>query len=140
MRGKGFTLVELLVTISILAILMTIALISYGNIQKGARDAKRKSDISSIQAALEQYHADQGFYPASITTGSPISSGSATYMRSVPTGPNSDTYSYTAKPNSCSARNCINYCLYAIVENSSSTASASLCSSAPASTYQTQAP
>lgn len=65
-NNKGFTLIELLITISILAILMTIAMISYSGIQKGARDAKRKTDISKIQAALELYHTDQGFYPTCI--------------------------------------------------------------------------
>lgn len=64
---KGFTLIELLVTISILAILMMIVLISYINVMKNGRDAKRKSDLAMIQSALEQYHADQGYYPSNIS-------------------------------------------------------------------------
>lgn len=154
-RSGGFTLVELLVTISILAILMTIAIIYYGNVQKGARDARRKSDISNIQSALEQYHADQGFYPITgdIIPGNPIISGSKTYLSKVPTDPTSGTYSYIASGSSnskttCdySTTRCINYCLYATVENSpnATVPSLTLCSAAPAapagSTFQTQAP
>ncbi|MDD2823307.1 MAG: prepilin-type N-terminal cleavage/methylation domain-containing protein [Candidatus Daviesbacteria bacterium] len=156
-RSKGFTLIELLVTISILAVLMTIAIISFQNLQKNARDNKRKSDISTIQSALEQYHADQGYYPttASITftSSSTISFGSKVYISKMPL-PASGTYSYTASnvtgPSVVSCDNtttrCINYCLYATLENSSNatTPSLSLCStapvSAPASTYQVQAP
>lgn len=60
---RGFTLVELLVTITILAILATISISIFFNLQKNSRDTKRKSDLATIQSALEQYHADQGFYP-----------------------------------------------------------------------------
>ncbi len=156
-RSGGFTLVELLVTISILTILATIALISYGNIQRSARDARRKSDISNIQSALEQYHADQGYYPlfsASCTDGS-LSAGCAlknpaatkTYMVKVPqeTQPGITAYPYSPQPISCTntvsnpATYCTNYCLYAIVENASSNVTASTCTTSTTQ-YQVQAP
>ena len=50
---KGFTLVELLVVVSIIAILSVIGLAIFGNIQKGARDARRKTDVDSIAQAME---------------------------------------------------------------------------------------
>lgn len=50
---QGFTLVELLVVITILAILGMIALSVFSNAQKQARDAKRKSDIDAIAKSLE---------------------------------------------------------------------------------------
>ncbi|TXG78350.1 type II secretion system protein [Candidatus Dojkabacteria bacterium] len=53
----GFTLVELLITISIIAILSTVAITVYTNAQKNARDGKRIEDIKQIQLALEQYYA-----------------------------------------------------------------------------------
>lgn len=139
MRGKGFTLVELLVTISILAILMTISLISYGNVQRGARDARRKSDISNIQSTLEQYHADQGYYPlpgvacsdyGKLVGGCRLTNPGATktYIAKVPEEVQSGhaAYGYSTFPSSppCNnvdpSTNCTNYCLYATVENTSS--------------------
>ena len=50
---KGFTLVELLVVISIIAILSVIGITVFSGVQKGARDAKRRSDIDAIAKALE---------------------------------------------------------------------------------------
>src|SRR3989338_10013359 len=51
----GFTLMELLVVISIIAILITVGLTSFSTAQKKARDTKRKSDIKEVQTSLEQY-------------------------------------------------------------------------------------
>lgn len=60
----GFTLLELLVVISIIVILVTIGMSSYSTAQKKGRDAKRKSDLKEIQTALEQYYAVCGYqYP-----------------------------------------------------------------------------
>ena len=60
---KGFTLVELLVVITILAILSVIGIAAYSGVQKNARDAKRKADLNKINAYLEAYHAASGKYP-----------------------------------------------------------------------------
>lgn len=60
---QGFTLVELLVVISILAILAIISIVAFTNIQKGARDAKRRGDIQAISTALELYKSVNGSYP-----------------------------------------------------------------------------
>ncbi len=50
---RGFTLVELLVVITIIAVLSVIAITIFGNVQKGARDARRKADIDAISKAME---------------------------------------------------------------------------------------
>lgn len=106
---SGFTLVELLITITIIAILSAIALVSYTSFIKSSRDAKRQSDVKFIQSALEQYHADQKYYPASITFGNPLVFGSKTYMTKVPNDPlSSQNYSYAASGDS--------YCLSAKLE------------------------
>lgn len=60
---KGFTLVELLVVITILAILMTIGIAVYSGVQKNARDLRRKSDLRSIKIALELFYQANGKYP-----------------------------------------------------------------------------
>jgi len=64
MKKFGFTLTELLITVSIIAILVTIALAAYSTINKQSRDTKRKNDLEQIRSALEMYKADNGFYPA----------------------------------------------------------------------------
>jgi len=60
----GFTLIELLVAITILSIVSSIGLTTYSNAQIVTRDSKRKSDIRSIQVALDLYYAEHKRYPA----------------------------------------------------------------------------
>ncbi len=52
-KQSGFTLVELLVVISIIAILSVIGITVFSGVQKSARDARRRADIDSITKALE---------------------------------------------------------------------------------------
>ena len=60
----GFTLVELLVVISIISTLVTMAVVSFRSSQFRARDVQRKSDLRQYQNALELYANDNGgLYP-----------------------------------------------------------------------------
>lgn len=63
-RKSGFTIVELMVVIVVIAILATIGLIGYDGIQKSARDKDRESDIELIQASLETFYSQKGYYPS----------------------------------------------------------------------------
>lgn len=56
-KYKWFTVIELIVVITILAILWTISFVSFGNYNKWARDSVRMTDISSIYNALTLYTA-----------------------------------------------------------------------------------
>ena len=60
---KAFTLVELIVVITILAILWTIAFISLQWYSKQARDSKRISDINNIKKSLELFSLNTWYYP-----------------------------------------------------------------------------
>nr|MDD3719732.1 prepilin-type N-terminal cleavage/methylation domain-containing protein [Candidatus Gracilibacteria bacterium] len=60
---KAFTLVELIVVITILAILGSIAFISLQSYTKNARDGQRLSDINNIRKNLELFLTEKGFYP-----------------------------------------------------------------------------
>jgi type II secretion system protein G len=61
----GFTLVELLVVITILGILATIGLVAFTSSQARARDAQRKSNLKEISSSLELFYSDYGKYPNS---------------------------------------------------------------------------
>ena len=62
---KGFTLVELLVVISIIGLLSSIVLTSVNSARAKARDARRIADLNQIRTALEFYFDANGFYPQS---------------------------------------------------------------------------
>src|SRR4051812_37221452 len=62
-RARGFTLVELLVVIFIIAVLSTLILAAVHLAQRSARVSKTKLELSAISSALEQYHNDFKVYP-----------------------------------------------------------------------------
>lgn len=63
---KAFTLIELLLVLSVIGLILTLSFTSYGNTQKAARDAKRKADLEQIRAALEQYKSVKNAYPSTV--------------------------------------------------------------------------
>lgn len=65
-RNKGFTLIELMVVLSIMGILMALSLVSYQGARKSARDGRRKADLEQVRSALEMRRADCGSYPVLI--------------------------------------------------------------------------
>jgi type II secretion system protein G len=62
-KEKGFTLIELLVVVAIIGVLASIILTSLNDARAAARDARRVSDIRTIQNALELYYLDNNSYP-----------------------------------------------------------------------------
>lgn len=60
---SGFTIVELLIVIVIVAILAAITITAYNGIQQRARNTQRQSDLSQIAKLLELYYVDNGAYP-----------------------------------------------------------------------------
>lgn len=68
-NSKGFTLVELMVVISIIGILAVVALGIVRGAQQRAKDAALQGTASNITTALEAYYAasSTGQYPADVT-------------------------------------------------------------------------
>lgn len=60
---RGFTLVELLIVISLIGILAVGSAGAYLNTQKKARDARRKTDLETLRQAFELYKATNSEYP-----------------------------------------------------------------------------
>jgi len=60
---KGFTIIELLVSIVIIGILVTIMIVSYNGVQQRSRDSQRDSGVTKLKIAIEKYHADKSQYP-----------------------------------------------------------------------------
>ena len=81
-RGNGWTLVELTIVISLIAILSGIAVVGYRNALTRAREAVLKEDLFRMRDAIDQYYADTGGYPAALET--LVGAG---YLRAVPVDP-----------------------------------------------------
>lgn len=61
---RGFTLVEVVVVIAVISILASVVLASMGGTNSLKRDAQRKTDLKTVQAAIELYKLKYGAYPA----------------------------------------------------------------------------
>jgi type II secretion system protein G len=66
-KQRGFTIVELLVVIVVIAILAAITIVAYNGIQQRARDSSIRADLANLSKKLELYNADNGTYPTSNT-------------------------------------------------------------------------
>jgi prepilin-type N-terminal cleavage/methylation domain-containing protein len=62
-KQKGFTLLELLVVITLLATLSTAALVAYDNVGENARDASAATAVNTLEGTLRTYRAIVGEYP-----------------------------------------------------------------------------
>lgn len=77
LNKKGFTLIELMVAIAIVAVLAVIGITLFQGAQASARDTKRRADVDAIAQALENnFDANNGTYtnpvPVSSFTGGNI--------------------------------------------------------------------
>jgi prepilin-type N-terminal cleavage/methylation domain-containing protein len=66
-KQTGFTIVELLIVIVVIAVLAAISIVAYGGIQTRAKNAKLQSALASVQKKIEAYNAEFGSYPATQT-------------------------------------------------------------------------
>src|SRR5690606_35509923 len=64
-KRSGFTIVELLIVIVVIAILAAISVVAYTGVQARAKDSQRHQDIKIIAKALEMYYIDHGSLPTS---------------------------------------------------------------------------
>lgn len=110
----GFSLLELLVVISIIGILVSIGTVAFTTAQKTGRDSRRRSDMKAMQDAFEQYHAELGTYEVCNTMAN-YNGGSGPLMPGgLPSDPrNSGDFVYNTA-NGCTVGG---YCVCAFLES-----------------------
>ena len=81
-RQRGFTMIELMVVISLIVILATLGLAQYRNSIVRAQEAVLKEDLFRMRDAIDQFYADKNEYPDSLE--SLVTDG---YLRNVPEDP-----------------------------------------------------
>jgi general secretion pathway protein G len=80
--ANGFTMVELMIVVSIVGILATLAVPSYQGTLVRAREAALRQDLFTMRDVLDQHRADQGKYPSSLQA--LVGAG---YLRAIPNDP-----------------------------------------------------
>ena len=109
---NGFTLIEVLVVLTIIGILMGLSVFGFIGVRESARDAKRKTQIQEIRGALELYKLACNEYPLVLPdSGQQLTS--AVFISQVPADPlTAGGYSYSSDG--------VTYELCAQLENSGS--------------------
>lgn len=67
--NRGFTIVELLIVVVIIAILASITLVTYSGIQNRSKDSQTDAAVSQLKKAIEMYRVDESVYPAACSGG-----------------------------------------------------------------------
>lgn len=84
-KVAGYSLVELLVVATIMIVLTTIGIVSFRKAGETARNAKRQSDLATMQQALILFRADSGQYPVAASgTRIPVAALSPKKMQFIP--------------------------------------------------------
>lgn len=81
-RLRGFTLLELIVVITIMGILVSIALPNYRNSVLQAREAVLRENLYRLRDLIDQYQSDKGRYPETLEA--LVADG---YLRKIPADP-----------------------------------------------------
>ena len=103
-RAAGWTLIELLIVISIIMILASMSMVMYRNSVTLAKEAALRSDLFMMRDAIDQYYADKGKYPDSLDA-----LVTESYLRAIPKDPftlatdNWQTVEAEAQPGSSAA-------------------------------------
>ena len=95
-RAGGFTLIELIVSITIIAVMTVVAAVSFTGVGKKARDNRRIADLQKIALALEALKQQDGGSTYPVNTSSLVPN----YIQNLPKDPKTASdYSYTRVTN-----------------------------------------
>jgi general secretion pathway protein G len=100
-RRAGFTLVELLLVVTIIGILAAIVVPKMVGRSEQAREVAAKADIASMKTALDAFEVDNGYYPKSsnglgdlVQAPRDARNWHGPYIEKIPTDPWGNPYSY----------------------------------------------
>jgi general secretion pathway protein G len=83
---RGFTLIEVLIVVTLIIVLASVGMATYQNSVRRAREAVLREDLFRMRDAIDQYYADKNKYPQSLQD--LVSSG---YLREIPKDPITDS-------------------------------------------------
>lgn len=98
---RGFTLIEMLIVMAIMATLLSIAAPKYFESVDRAKEATLHTNLRMIRESIDKYHADTGHYPPSLQT-----LVDSRYLQAVPMDPvadRSDAWLVVPHPNGSTA-------------------------------------
>ena len=81
-RDEGWTLIELMIVVTLIMVLASMSLLSYRNSVTRAKEATLRSQLYIVRDAIDQYYADKAKYPDSLQT-----LVSEQYLRGMPMDP-----------------------------------------------------
>lgn len=116
-QQKGFTVIELLVVIVILAVVVTLVFWQKNNLDIATRDNQRKTSINAMYYSLENaYYPTHGYYPNHINSGvlKSMDPDLFTDPSGVKLGDTGSNYRYT--PKNCNNDECQSYTLQSDME------------------------
>lgn len=90
---RGFTLIEMLVVFSLLALLLSIAVPRYAATTQKAGEKAQAQNLATLRDAIDKFKADQGRYPAELAE-----LVTRQYLRNLPLDPVSGSHAWTALP------------------------------------------
>jgi general secretion pathway protein G len=67
-KEKGFTLIELIIVISLIGILVGLGIPNFKNATKRARETVLKENLFTLRKLINQFYVDKGYYPQSLQT------------------------------------------------------------------------
>jgi len=92
-KNPGFTLIELMVVLAVIALLLSVVVPDYMGRMKRAEEAVLQENLSVMRDALDKHYADAGKYPASLEE-----LVAKRYLRSIPKDPFTRSPSWVAVP------------------------------------------